>query len=168
MLDTKIKNFTIRQAQPQDVGLILSFIKELADYERLLSEVTATEEILSKTLFVDRRAEVVIGEYEGKPVSFALFFHNFSTFLGKPGLYLEDLYVRPECRGLGLGKVMLSYLAKLAVERDCGRMEWVCLDWNESSIRFYKQLGAVPMEDWTIYRLEGDNLGKVAAVCEGQ
>ncbi len=155
MQQTKIKDFTIRGAKPEDVGLILAFIKELADYEQLLSEVTATEEILNKTLFIDRRAEVVIGEYQGEPVSFALFFHNFSTFLGKPGLYLEDLFVRPQCRGLGIGKAMLSFLAKLAVERDCGRLEWVCLDWNESSIAFYKQLGAMSMDDWTIYRLQG-------------
>lgn len=162
MQKTKIKDFTIRGAKPEDVGLILAFIKELADYEQLLSEVTATEEILNKTLFIDRRAEVVIGEYQGEPVSFALFFHNFSTFLGKPGLYLEDLFVRPHCRGLGIGKAMLSFLAKLAVERDCGRLEWVCLDWNESSIAFYKQLGAMSMDDWTIYRLQGESLDKMA------
>lgn len=162
MQQTKIKDFTIRGAKPEDVGLILAFIKELADYEQLLSEVTATEEILNKTLFIDRRAEVVIGEYQGEPVSFALFFHNFSTFLGKPGLYLEDLFVRPQCRGLGIGKAMLSFLAKLAVERDCGRLEWVCLDWNESSIAFYKQLGAMSMDDWTIYRLQGESLDKMA------
>lgn len=162
MQQTKIKDFTIRGAKPEDVGLILAFIKELADYEQLLSEVTATEEILNKTLFIDRRAEVVIGEYQGEPVSFALFFHNFSTFLGKPGLYLEDLFVRPQCRGLGIGKAMLSFLAKLAVERDCGRLEWVCLDWNESSIAFYKQLGAMSMDDWTIYRLQGESLDRMA------
>lgn len=162
MPKTKIKDFTIRKAQPEDVGLVLAFIKELADYEQLLGEVTATEEILHKTIFIDHRAEVVIGEYQGEPVSFALFFHNFSTFLGKPGLYLEDLYVRPTCRGLGIGKEMLSYLAKLALERDCGRLEWVCLDWNESSISFYKRLGAVPMEDWTIYRLQGESLRNMA------
>lgn len=166
MQQTKIKDFVIRKAEPQDVGLILAFIKELADYEQLLCEVTATEEILCQTLFADRRAEVIIGEYQGEAVSFALFFHNFSTFLGKPGLYLEDLYVKPRCRGLGIGKGMLAYLAQLAVERGCGRLEWVCLDWNESSIAFYKQLGAVAMEDWTIYRLQGESLDRMAGVIQ--
>ena len=131
----------------------LRFIKELADYEKLLHEVVATEEILRESLFERRAAEVVIAEYQGEPVGFALFFHNFSTFLGRPGLYLEDLYVRPEMRGKGIGKLLLSYLAKLALERGCGRFEWWCLDWNKSSIDFYKSIGAIPMDEWTVYRV---------------
>lgn len=153
LIDTKDSNFKIRIAEEGDEATILSLIRELAAYENLLDEVKATEEILRQSLFETKAAEVIIGEYDGKPVSYALFFYNFSTFLGKPGLYLEDIYVKPELRGKGLGNIMLSFLAKLAVERNCERFDWICLDWNESSIKFYKQLGAVPMEDWTIYRL---------------
>jgi GNAT superfamily N-acetyltransferase len=152
--------FTIRTATKNDLSLILQFIKQLAEYEKLLHEVIATEEILRKSLFEQKMAEVVIGEEDGKPVGFALFFHNFSTFLGKPGIYLEDLYVKPEYRGKGYGKKLLSHLAKLAIERDCGRLDWSCLDWNEPSIKFYKSLGAVPMEDWTVFRLTGESLTK--------
>lgn len=152
-IDTKLDGFKLRFAEENDVSLILQFIKGLAEYENMLDEVVATEEILRESLFQRKTAEVVIGEFEGKPVSFALFFHNFSTFLGQPGIYLEDLYVKPEMRGKGIGKIMLSFLAKLAVERKCGRLEWWCLDWNEPSIRFYKQMGAVPMNDWTVYRV---------------
>lgn len=154
------KKFTIRTATENDLSLILQFIKQLAEYEKLLHEVIATEEILRKSLFEQKMAEVVIGEEDGKPVGFALFFHNFSTFLGKPGIYLEDLYVKPEYRGKGYGKKLLSHLAKLALERDCGRLDWSCLDWNEPSIKFYKSLGALPMEDWTVFRLTGENLTK--------
>ena len=140
----------------------MEFIKELADYEKMLAEVTATEADLRESLFERKMAEVVIGEYKNVPVAFALFFHNFSTFLGKPGIYLEDLYVKPEMRGKGIGNIIFSFLAKLTVERNCGRLEWWCLDWNEPSIRFYKQMGAVPMEDWTVYRLDGEELNKLA------
>ncbi len=154
------KKFAIRTATENDLSLILQFIKQLAEYEKLLHEVIATEEILRKSLFEQKMAEVVIGEEDGKPVGFALFFHNFSTFLGKPGIYLEDLYVKPEYRGKGYGKKLLSHLAKLALERDCGRLDWSCLDWNEPSIKFYKSLGALPMEDWTVFRLTGENLTK--------
>lgn len=154
------KKFIIRTATENDLSLILQFIKQLAEYEKLLHEVIATEEILRKSLFEQKMAEVVIGEEDGKPVGFALFFHNFSTFLGKPGIYLEDLYVKPEYRGKGYGKKLLSHLAKLALERDCGRLDWSCLDWNEPSIKFYKSLGALPMEDWTVFRLTGENLTK--------
>lgn len=154
------KKFTIRTATENDLSLILQFIKQLAEYEKLLHEVIATEEILRKSLFEQKMAEVVIGEEDGKPVGFALFFHNFSTFLGKPGIYLEDLYVKPEYRGKGYGKKLLSHLAKLALERDCGRLDWSCLDWNEPSIKFYKSLGALPMEDWTVFRLTGESLTK--------
>lgn len=162
MADTKLDNFIIRHAGEKDVPIILSFIKELAQYEEMLDEVVATEEILRESIFEEKAAEVIIGEYEGKPVAFALFFHNFSTFLGRPGLYLEDLYVKPEMRGKGIGKIMLSYLAKIAVDRRCGRFEWWCLDWNEPSIEFYKRIGAVPMDEWTVYRVDGKALTDLA------
>lgn len=160
---TRIEGVSIRLAEREDVGLVLRFIKELADYEKLLSEVVATEEILMETIFERRAAEVVIAELDGEPVGFALFFHNFSTFLGRPGLYLEDLYVRPEIRGKGIGKLLLSYLAKLALDRGCGRFEWWCLDWNTPSIDFYKSIGAIPMDEWTVYRVTGDALTKLAS-----
>lgn len=162
MIDTSNERFKLRFAEEEDVLLILSFIKELAEYEKMEEEVVATEEILYESLFVKKAAEVIIGEYEGEPVGFALFFHNFSTFLGKPGVYLEDLYIRSSVRGKGLGKIMLSYLGKLAKERDCGRVEWWCLDWNIPSIEFYKSLGAEGMEDWTVYRVSGDDLDNLA------
>lgn len=158
MIDTKIDGLKIRFAVEKDVPLILQFIKELADYEKLLHEVVATEEILMETLFVNKNAEVVIEEYNGEPVGFALFFHNFSTFLGRPGLYLEDLFVKPEMRGKGFGKTLLAFLANLAKQRNCGRFEWWCIDWNEPSIKFYKSLGAEPMDEWTVYRVTGDAL----------
>lgn len=166
LIDTKINGYQLRFAEEKDVPLVLKFIKELADYEKLLHEVVATEEILQESLFQRKVAEVIIGEYKGIPVSFALFFHNFSTFLGRPGIYLEDLYVKPEMRGKGFGKVMLAYLAKLAVERNCGRLEWWCLDWNEPSIRFYKEMGAIPMDDWTVYRVCGNALHDLAGQCQ--
>jgi GNAT superfamily N-acetyltransferase len=162
LVKTKVKNFYLRFAEEKDLSIILNFIKELADYEKLTAEVVATEEILKESLFERKMAEVIIGEFEGKPVGFALFFHNFSTFLGKPGIYLEDLYVKPQMRGKGLGKAMLSFLSELAIERDCGRLEWSCLDWNKSSIDFYKNLQAVPMEDWTVYRLCDKSLSDLA------
>ena len=164
MIQSKIPGFELRFAEASDVPLVLTFIRELAGYEKLLHEVVATEEILRDTLFGPRRvAEVILGFYEQKPVSFAIFFHNYSTFLGRPGLYLEDLFVKLEMRGKGFGKAMLSYLAKLAKERGCGRFEWWVLDWNESAIGFYKKLGAVPMRDWTVYRATGEALDKLAA-----
>ena len=154
----------IRAATEDDVPLILSLVKELAEYERLSHQVVATEEVLRDSLFGERRvAEVLIGHHGGEPAGFALFFHNFSTFLGRPGIYLEDLYVRPRYRGMGLGKALLARLAKLAKERGCGRLEWWVLDWNEPAIRFYKALGAVPMKDWTVYRLAGESLDELAA-----
>lgn len=161
--ETTIPGFVIRTAVEEDVPLILEFIRELGDYEKLLHEVVATEESLRKTLFNDTPyAEVVIGEYDNAPVGFALFFHNYSTFLGRPGLYLEDLYVKPEMRGKGFGGVLLSFLAKLARDRDCGRFEWWVLDWNEPAIRFYESLGAEAMDEWTVFRVSGDRLGKLA------
>lgn len=162
IIDTRLDGFTVRFAEEKDAPLILEFIKELADYEKLLHEVVATEEILLDSLFKRKIAEVVIGDFHGKPVSFALFFHNFSTFLGRPGIYLEDLYVKPEMRGRGIGKLMLSFLAKLAIERNCGRLEWWCLDWNKSSIEFYKQMGAAPMDEWTTFRVNGEALTQLA------
>ncbi len=154
----------VREATVDDVTLILSLIRELAEYERLSHEVVATEEALRESLFGERRyAEVLIAEHDGVPAGFALFFHNFSTFLGKPGIYLEDLYVRPEFRGAGIGKKLLARLAKLAVTRDCGRLEWWVLDWNEPSIVFYKKLGAEPMDDWTVYRVTGSALEDLAS-----
>lgn len=155
-------NFKIRFAVIEDVPIILKFIRDLAEYENLLSEVTATEELLREWLFVRKKAEVLIGEQEDKPVAFALFFHNFSTFLGRSGIYLEDLYVCPEVRGQGIGRRMLKFLAQLAVERDCGRLEWWCLDWNKDSIEFYLSLGAEAMNDWTVYRMTGDAIKKLA------
>ncbi len=153
----------IRHATEEDVPLLLSFIKELAEYEKLSHEVTATEEILAESLFGERRvAEALLAHLGEEPVGFALFFHNFSTFLGKPGVYLEDLYVRPEHRGSGIGRALLVRLAKLAKERDCGRLEWWVLDWNEPSIGFYKKLGAVAMDDWTVYRVTGDALDELS------
>lgn len=153
----------IRFATEDDVPLILSFIEELADYERLSHEVVATEETLRDNLFGERHvAEVLLGHVEDTPVAFAFFFHNFSTFLGRSGIYLEDLFVRPEYRGSGHGKVMLCHLARLARERGRGRLEWWVLDWNESAIRFYKSLGAVPIDEWTVYRVTEDEFDNLA------
>ncbi len=151
-----------RFAEEKDVALILQFIKELAEYENMLDEVVATEELLHEWIFEKNKAEVIFMMDEGKEVGFALFFHNFSTFLGRAGIYLEDLFVKPESRGKGYGKAILNKLAQITVERGCGRLEWCCLDWNKPSIDFYLSLGAVPMEDWTLYRLSGDTLQKMA------
>lgn len=156
--ETPIPDFRIRFAEEQDVSLILRLINELADYENLSDEVTATEDILRDSLFVKNQAEVLIGEYKGNPVGYALFFHNFSTFLGKANIYLEDLYIQPQFRHNGFGKAMFICIAKISVERDCERLDWSCLDWNEPSIKFYKNLGAKPMSDWTVYRLDGQTL----------
>jgi GNAT superfamily N-acetyltransferase len=162
MCVTKLDKFQLRFAEEKDIPVILRFIKELAIYENLLDQVTANEEILCESLFKRKVAEVIIAEYEGEAVGYALFFYNFSTFLGRPGIHLEDLYVTPDMRGKGFGKIILSYLAKLVVERDCGRLEWTCLDWNEPSIKFYKGLGAISMEDWSVYRLTGEALESLA------
>ena len=154
----------IRTAVESDIPLILSFIKALAEYERMADKVVATEERLRRTLFGQPRfAEVLIGEDEGEAVAFALFFHNYSTFLAKPGLYLEDLFVKPEARGRGHGRAMLARLAKIARERDCGRLEWWVLDWNADAIGFYKKLGALPMDEWTVFRITGSALDELAA-----
>lgn len=153
-----MENITFRFAEKNDVSKILFFIKQLAEYEKLADEVVATEEILEEWIFGKGKAEVIFAVVDGREVGFALFFHNFSTFLGRSGLYLEDLFVLPEYRGLGYGKGLLRKLASIAVERKCGRMEWVCLDWNKPSIDFYLSIGAKPMKDWTIYRLAGKTL----------
>jgi GNAT superfamily N-acetyltransferase len=154
----------IRPAAADDVPLILRFIRELAEYERLLHEVVATEDVLRGTLFGPHPyAEVAIAEVDGEPAGFALFFHNFSTFLGRPGIYLEDLYVRPALRGRGVGRALLRHLARLAVERRCGRLEWWVLDWNEPAIRFYRSLGAVAMDEWTVFRVAGEALDRLAS-----
>lgn len=153
----------IHPATEEDVPLLLRFVKELAEYENLSHEVSATEEVLKESLFGGRRmAEALLAYLGDEPVGFALFFHNFSTFLGRPGIYLEDLYVRPEFRGSGIGRTLLAHLAKLAKERGCGRLEWWVLDWNEPSIGFYKSLGAVAMDDWTAYRVTGEALEKLS------
>lgn len=156
-----MSSFTIRKAEENEAGLVLEFIRKLAVYEKMIDEVEADEATIHDSLFVKKDAEVVFGCEDDVPVGFALFFHNFSTFVGRKGLYLEDLFVIPEKRGLGYGKALLLHLARLAKERHCGRMEWVCLDWNTPSINFYKSLGAKPMDDWTIYRLDENSLGKL-------
>lgn len=156
-----MKGFSIRPANPDDVPTILSLIEGLAEYEKLAHEVVATEAKLHDTLFGEKKyAEVIIGVEKGEPVGFALFFHNYSTFLGQPGIYLEDLFVKPEHRGKGYGKALLTHLAQLANERNCGRLEWSVLDWNEPAIGFYKKLGAIPMDGWTVFRLTGEALLK--------
>ena len=159
-----MENFTIRAALEYEVGDILDFINRLAAYENLQSEVVATEEMLHEWIFARGNAEVIFALEGDKKVGFALYFHNFSTFLGRSGLYLEDLFVLPEYRGKGYGKAMLKTLARIAVERGYGRMEWSCLDWNEASIAFYRSLGAVPMNEWTVYRLQGKTLEDVAGI----
>ena len=151
-----------RNAQRNDVGLILQFIRELADYEKMLSEVVADEATLEEWIFDKQKSEVIFALEGEKEVGFALYFHNFSTFLGRAGIYLEDLYVKPEYRGKGYGKAILKKLASIAVERGCGRLEWWCLDWNKPSIDFYRSLGAEPMDDWTVYRIAGETLTNLA------
>lgn len=156
------KELTFRNAQRSDTSLILQFIRELAEYEKMLDEVVADEKTLEEWIFDRGKAEVIFAVVDGTEVGFALFFHNFSTFLGRAGIYLEDLFVKPEYRGNGYGKAILRRLASIAVERKCGRLEWWCLDWNQPSIDFYLSLGAEPMSDWTVYRITGDTLANLA------
>lgn len=157
-----MEKLTFREAQEKDCALILYFIKELAAYEKMSDEVVATEELLREWLFEKKKAEVLFACVDGTEIGFALFFHNFSTFLGRAGIYLEDLYILPEYRGRGYGKATLKRLAKIAVSRGCGRLEWWCLDWNQPSIDFYLSLGAKPMDEWTVYRITGDTLTELA------
>jgi GNAT superfamily N-acetyltransferase len=159
MIATQNPDFCLKQAVIEDIPLILNFIKELAEYENLVHEVTATEELLMESLFSgNKTAEVIIGYYKNEAVSFALFFHNFSTFIGRPGIYLEDLYVKPSARRKGFGRIILSYLGYLAKQRGCGRLEWWCLDSNAPALKFYKSLGAEPMSKWTVQRIAGKEL----------
>lgn len=163
MIATKNPDITLRTANENDTPIILSLIKELAEYEKLSHEVLADENKLKTTLFGEKKfAEVIIADYKNEPAGFALFFHNYSTFLGKPGIYLEDLYVKTDLRGKGIGKILLTYLGRLAVERNCGRIEWAVLDWNEPSIQFYINLGAKPMDEWTVFRVTGDSIKNLA------
>ena len=157
-----MQELTFRQAEEKDAGLILYFIKQLAEYEHMSDEVVATEELLREWIFEKKKAEVIFALENGEAVGFALFFHNFSTFLGRAGIYLEDLFVLKEHRGKGYGKALLKRLAQIAVERGCGRLEWWCLDWNRPSIDFYLAMGAEPMSDWTVYRVAGDALAALA------
>lgn len=157
-----MENFTFRYASREDCALILEFIKELAEYERMSELVVADEAILEEWIFDRQKAEVIFVMEDGRELGFALFFHNFSTFLGRAGIYLEDLFVKPEHRGRGCGKVLLKKLAAIAVERGCGRFEWSCLDWNTPSIEFYKSMGAVPMDEWTSFRVSGKTLEELA------
>lgn len=156
-----MSQFSYRFAKKEDLPLILEFIKELAEYEKMLDEVIATEELLNEWIFDKKVAEVIFALEDDNEVGFALFFHNFSTFLGRAGIYLEDLFVKPEYRGKGYGKGLIKTLAEIAVERGCGRLEWWCLNWNQPSIDFYLSLGAEPMKDWTVFRISGDTLGEL-------
>ena len=162
MESREINDFRIREAVEEDVPLLLQFIRKLARYERLTHEVSATETLLRENLFGSRRmAEVVLAEYQGEAVGFALFFPNFSTFLGRPGIYIEDLFVDESYRGRGFGRALFTHIIDLARARGCGRLEWAVLDWNTPAIRFYEAMGATPMSDWTTYRLTGDSLEKL-------
>ncbi|MBR5982228.1 MAG: GNAT family N-acetyltransferase [Bacteroidales bacterium] len=156
------KDISIRPAQKSESGKILELIKRLAEYEKCLHEVVADESTILQSIFVEKSAEVVFAEENGQIVGFALFFHNFSTFVGRKGLYIEDLFVIPEKRGMGYGKALLKYLAKLAVDRNCGRMEWICLDWNQPALNVYRSIGAIPMDEWTVQRLDENKLKKFA------
>ena len=153
-----MSDISFRFASPEDCPLILSFIKALAEYEKMSDQVVATEELLREWIFEKGKAEVIFPVVDGEEVGFALFFHNFSTFLGRAGIYLEDLFIKPEHRGKGYGKATLQQLGRIALERGCGRLEWACLDWNRPSIDFYLSLDAMPMDEWTVYRLAGDSL----------
>ena len=157
-----MSSFTIRPARPDEAGVILNLINQLAVYEKCENDVVADEATIYRSLFVERSAECLLGEEDGVVVGFALFFHNFSTFVGRKGLYLEDLFIVPERRGRGYGKAFLKHLARIAVDRGCGRMEWICLDWNESALSIYRSIGATPLSDWTVQRLDEDALRRFA------
>ena len=157
------KEVAFRYARREDVQLILEFIRALAEYEKMSDEVVANEQLLEEWIFDKQKAEVIFAVLDGKEIGFALFFHNFSTFLGRAGLYLEDLFVRPEYRGRGYGRALLKRLAEIAVQRGCGRLEWWCLNWNKPSIDFYRSLGAEPMSEWTVYRIAGETLAQLGS-----
>ncbi|MBU9735948.1 GNAT family N-acetyltransferase [Diplocloster agilis] len=159
--ETQIEGFRIRKAERTDIPVVLELIKELAEYEKMSDDVVATPKLLEEWIFDKEKAQVLLGEADGEIVGMALYFYNFSTFLGRAGIYLEDLFVKPSMRGSGMGKALLTQLARIAVEEGCGRMEWSCLNWNAPSIGFYKSLGAVPMDEWTVYRLTGDVLDEL-------
>ncbi|MCL4377414.1 MAG: GNAT family N-acetyltransferase [Actinobacteria bacterium] len=163
-MEKDLKDFKIRFAIERDAGLILDFIKQLAGYEKRADEVIATEKDIIAAIFKQKTAEAIIGEYCDIPISFAIFFYNFSTFIGKPGIYIEDLYVKPEMRGKGIGTLMLSFLAKLTISRRCCRMEWSVLKWNKPGINFYRKIEAVPKDEWVIYKISGNALKKLAAI----
>lgn len=160
--DTSVENLKIREANEEDCSLILSLIKEIAEYEDMSDQVIATEESLKESIFDNNRAETVIIEQGGKAIGYALYFYNFSTFIGKSGLHLEDIFIKKEVRGKGIGREVFKFLAKKAKEEGCKRMEWSCLDWNEPSIKFYKSLGAISMDDWTTYRLAEKEINKLS------
>lgn len=157
-----MEDFKIRPAREEDIPALLGFIREMAEYEKMSDQVVATEELLHKWIVEKEKAEVLIPTVDGKSVGYALYFHNFSTFLGRAGIYLEDVYIQPEHRGKGYGKAIFQKLAQIALERGCGRLEWVCLDWNQPSIDFYLSMEAEPQPEWTIYRLTGETLEKAA------
>lgn len=161
-IETGIREFKLRTTEKEDSKLILDLIKEIAVYEKMLDQVVATEDSIRESIFEKKEAEVLIGEYNGEPMGYALYFLNYSTFIGRAGFYLEDIYIKPEYRGKGIGKEIFKALGKIAYDRGCKRMEWVCLNWNEPSIKFYESLGAEAMSEWTIYRLSGDNIKKLA------
>jgi GNAT superfamily N-acetyltransferase len=163
IIQTRIPGFTLRFAEKNDAGTIFGMVKELAEYEKLLDSFETTEEQFKESLFQRGVTETLIGEYSGKSVGYAIFFHNFSSFLGRIGIYIEDVYVKPEMRGRGFGEAMFAFIAKLAVERKCGRLEWSCLDWNKPSIAFYEKMGAERLHEWTMYRLAGRDLERTAS-----
>ena len=160
-IDTKIKGFRLRNSVNEDVDLILSLIKEMAIYENMLNEVIATKESIMESIFEKKQAEAMIAEFNGKPIGYVLYFFNYSTFVGRSGFYLEDIYIKKEYRGMGLGKEIFKVISKIAHENGCKRMEWSCLNWNAPSIKFYKSLGAIPMDEWTVYRLTEDNIKSI-------
>jgi GNAT superfamily N-acetyltransferase len=161
-MQTRIEGFTLRFAEEKDAGIILELIRELAEYEKLLTNVEATEETLKESLFRQNVTKTIIAKYYDKTVGYSIFFYNFSSFLGRLGIYIEDLYVKPEFRGKGFGETIFAFIAKLAVERKCGRLEWACLDWNKPSIAFYERMGATAMNDWAMYRIAGEGLERLA------
>jgi GNAT superfamily N-acetyltransferase len=164
LVQKDLKDFKIRFAVEKDAGLILDFIKQLADYEKRANEVIAAEKDIKAAIFRQKTADAIIGDYCGIPVGFSIFFYNFSTFIGRPGIYIEDLFVKPEMRGKGIGTIMLSFLAKLAISKGCCRMEWSVLKWNKQGINFYRKIGAMPKDEWDIYKISGNALKKLSAI----